>query len=112
MYDLMVTRRSRTRATAEMNYLQRAAYVRGIPYNLNPIASPGLSAMKANEMQNKIMPLVPSEFKYYYKRMTTALQLAYDKAKEEKKKKQQAKAAIAALSDFGPGWDGGGGMAN
>ena len=44
-----------------MNPQQRAKHIKNIPLNLNVIPQPGLSAVKANEMENKIMPLVVIE---------------------------------------------------
>ena len=41
---------------------------------MDVLPRPGLSTMKANECQNKLMPLVPQQFKYYYERMTESLQ--------------------------------------
>ena len=99
-YCMRVSSKSTSRACACMNPQQRAEHIKNIPHNLNIIPQPGLSAMKANEMENKIMPLVPKEFKYYYKRMDPKKKAEMEKTKkaknEKRKEKKNAKKAAKA----------------
>ena len=73
---------------------ERFEYARQLPGKLTVIPPPGLSALKANEMENKILKKlpIPEKFKYYYKRLDDALRAEVEKLKQSKAKKQKEKA--------------------
>ena len=79
--------------SANYSDAQQRRAVKNLPKKLKVLPPPGLSAIKANEMENKIAPLAPEEHRHYYQgRMMPAhveemsrKQAAKNKARSEKK---------------------------
>lgn len=77
---------------ASMNVNERRGVLIDLPQTLKTLPKPGLSSIKANELQNKIRPIVPPAKQYYYeKRLTPELQAEWDKKKNDKNRQRAEK---------------------
>ena len=77
-----------------MNADERATKVIELSDELDVLPAPGLTAIKANEMQNKIGPLAPEEKQQYFQRLTPVLakEMAKIKQKKNSERKESNKA--------------------
>mmetsp|Transcript_31033 Transcript_31033/g.52615 ORF Transcript_31033/g.52615 Transcript_31033/m.52615 type:complete len:158 (-) Transcript_31033:124-597(-) len=72
---------------------ERATIVVELPDQLKILPPPGLTAIKANEMQNKIGPLAPEDKRQYFQRLTPELEAQVTANKQGKNKKIREAAA-------------------
>ena len=76
----------------QFDEVEREDLLNHLPNRLKRLPAPGLSAIKANECQNKLGPLVPEKDRWYWQRLTNELKEAHEK---EKAAKNQRKADTA-----------------
>ena len=86
--DLMPSIWKRAMAADPEAVSERKDEVVHLPNNLDHLPAPGLRAIKANECQNKLGPLAPPDFRWYYQRLTNELETIF---KEQRKRKRQQK---------------------